>query len=254
MPNPFQTPTSEKSFSGLIDAVILATGKPQSLVSITQYAQAVIRECQSLGLFAQDMVEDSIDVPAGSTAPITWTRPAFFRSLRTVKYLNCSIYPELALPGRKQKDLCNYFYAADDYFVFKGEFSQQVADTIAIATYYWSTPLAYFNRLGVNSSIFPGGPYDIRPAFYSVDDMKWQYLNATSDGYIDTTGDAAVDTFRRKQAMNWMVDQWYDLILAGTKSKTFSAAGDPRATTEYSIYKQQQKILQNTASYEGEGF
>ena len=254
MANPFQTPTNEKSFSGLIDAVVLATGKPQSLVSITQYANAVLRECQSLGLFAQDLIEDSIPVPQSTTNSVTWDRPPLFRSLRTVKYMNCKSFPELALPGRKQKDLTEYFYASDSYFVFVGVNNSQMADTIAIATYYWFTPLRYFNRLDVQSGVFPGGPYTTRPAYYDVDQAKWLYLNADGTEYVDTLGDATVEAARQRQAMNWMVDQWYDLILSGTKSRVFSAAGDPRATVEYSIYKQQQKILQNTASYEGEGF
>lgn len=251
---PYQTPANEKSFSGLVDAVIMATGKPGSLVNIVQYANTVVKECQSLGLFAQDMIEDAIDVAVTDNQPIIWNRPPLFRILRTVKYQNCGVYPKLMLPGRLQKDQKYYYYAADNYFVFKGTEGQFVSDQIQYAMYRWQPALGYFNQLGVNSAIFPGGPYATRPAFYDLAAAKWQYLNATNDGYVDTTGDPAVDAQRQAVSMNWLIDQWWELILSGTKSKVFAASGDPRGAAEYSIYNQLKATMKNTVQYEGENF
>ena len=250
MAQPFQTPPNEQSFSGLIDAAILATGRPGQLTAAVQFANVVVRECQALGLFAQDMIEDSF-VVSDANAAITLDRPPLFRSLRTVKYVTANVYPDLALPGKKQKNKENFFYAADNYFVFKGPTTGEI---VAYATYYWSKPLGYYSRLGVSTSIFPSGPYAIRPAYYDLNESKWQYLNADEDGYEDTTGSTSEDEARQKLVSNWLVSSWYDLILSGTKTKIWTSAGDPRGATEYSVYKQLQKTLQNTSAYEGEAF
>lgn len=249
MAQAFQTPINEKSFSSLIDAAVLATGKPGSLISITQYANAVIRECQALGLFAQDMLENTLVVPDNQTTVYTWTRPAFFRSLRTVKYAVANVYPKFIKPGRKALDEDFFYYAADQYFVFSGA---KAGENINTATYYWSTPLAYYARNGVVTTSFPGGPYATRPAYYDIAAGVWYYW--TGSVYALTTGVTATDTAYRLLTMNWLVDQWWDLILAGTKAMQFNAAGDPRAGAQFSNYKNMQKLLQNTSSDETEGF
>lgn len=253
MTSPFQTPTNEKSFSALIDNVILASGKPQSLISIVGFANATIRECQALGLFARDMIEDSVVVPSDNTTSYyTWTRDTkTFRSLRTVKYLTAAVYPELILPGKKQDGRTWFYYAADDYFVFNGV---AAGETIAFAKYYWAKRLAYYAQLGVTTTAFPGGPYATRPAYYDETLEAWQYLNTDGNAYVSTTGDTAVDTARQLAAMNWLISDWYDVILSGTKAKIFNSSSDPRSAAEYSLYKQLQTSMRNTVGLEGEGF
>ena len=249
----FQTPTNEKSFSALIDNAIMATGKPQSLISIVAYANATIRECQTLGLFARDLIEDEVVVPDPLSGTFhTWERDSnTFRSLRTVKYLTADVYPELALPGRKQIDKIYYYYASDNYYVFNGV---QPGETIALAKYYWARRLSYFARLGVTSTAFPGGPYSTRPAYYDEDTQLWMYLNSDEDEYLTTLGDPTEEEARRLAAINWLITDWYDVVLSGTKAKIFNQSGDPRAIAEYSLYKQLQTAMKNTVGLEGEGF
>lgn len=247
---PFQTPVNEQSFSSLIDDAVLATGKPGQIIAAVQFANLVVLECQALGLFAQDMIEDSIAVPAGQATPVTWVRPARFKSLRTVKYVNACSYPELALPGKKQRDKSDYFYAADNYFVFSGA---RAGETIALAIYYWQRRLAYYSMLGVNTATFPGGPYATRPAYLDQDLGTWKYLNIAGTVYVDTLGDPVVEAQRQLQALNWLVLDWRPLILSGVKAKMWNSSGDPRGNIEYGVYKQLQKSLQFTSSYEGEG-
>lgn len=246
MANPFQTPVTEQSFSGLIDAAILATGKPMQLAAATQFANLVVRECQALGLFARDLIEDALIATA---SPHIWTRPYLFRSLRAVQYPGWKRYPKLALPGRKQGPLCDYFYAADNYFVFAGINS---GDTIKIATYFWQKPLGYYGRLGTNTQIFPGGPYPVRPAFYDLNSNQWMYLNTAGTAYVSTTGSPVTDELMQEISSNWLTSDWYDLILSGTKTKIWNSGGDPRGNTEYGVYKQLQKVLQNSTQYEAE--
>lgn len=249
----FQTPSNEKSFSALIDNVVMASGKPQSVISIVAYANATIRECQTLGLFARDLIEDTISVPSSNTTnQHIWDRPSnLFRSLRTVKYISDDVYPELILPGRKAIGKTYFFYASDNYYVFNG---CKPGETIAIAQYFWARRLDYFARLDTNTASVPGGPYTTRPAYYDSLNDEWLYLNSTEDAYVNTLGDTTEEAARRLAAINWLIEDWYDVIFSGTKAKILAASNDPRAATEYSIYKQLQKSMVNTVGLEGEGF
>lgn len=252
MAAPFQTPQNEKSFSSLVDDVIRITGKPGSLIDIISYANSTIRECQSFGLIARDLVEDEIvsDAVDAETA-FLWTRPAYFRELRTAKYPHSGVYPKFLLPGRVQKHEHEFFYAAQNYFAFAGVPS---GCTVAIAYYTYAKPLLYYGQLGVATATFNGGPYDVRPAYYDLENDIWKYLNATSDGYVDTTGDAAEDLRRQLLTTNWVLAEWRELILSGTKSKVYTNAQDPRAPTEYSQYKQIQKLFIAANGLEATGF
>lgn len=247
MAAPFQTPGNEKSFSGLIDSAIVQTGKPGSLIAAVSFANLTIRECQAFGLFARDLLEEQLVVDA---VPFTWSRPANFRKLRTAKYVNTCCFPKFYLPGKIQQGVCEYFYAADDYFVFKGA---SVGETINLANYYWRKRLVYYGRLGTLTVQYPGGPYLNRPAYYDDELNKWQYLNSDETAYVDTTGDVTVDAIRRANTSNWLISDWFDLILAGTKAKLFSGSDDNRANREYATFKAAQKLLQTTEAYEAEG-
>ncbi len=248
MATPFYTAPNEKSFSALIDAAVLATGKPQSLMNAVQYANLTIKECQSLGLFAPDLVEDVVTATQDN---YIWTRPFLFRRLRTVKYMGSGRYPKLRLPGRYQKDEIHFYYSADNYFVFSGT---SLNETLALAYYQWIYPLSYYAGLNQNTSLYSGGPYQTRQAFYDIEAFKWQYLNTAGDGYVDTLGDPTLEETYQKRAMHWLVAQWYDMILSGTKAKIWGQAGDSRGPTEYSLYKQMQAAFRTTINYESEDF
>lgn len=256
MANPFQTPPNEQSFSSLIDDAVLATGKPGSLISVIQQANLTIRECQGLGLFARDMVEDTLTV---DVTPFTWNRPPFFRKLRTANYSKTSNgidgcytrWPKFLMPGKIQNNERDYFYAADNYFVFNGVCLGELVNT---ATYYWSAPLQYFGLLGQNTVQYPGGPYNTRLAYFDLDTMIWMYLNAAGNGYVTTTGNPVTDASYQALSTNWLISDWRQLILSGTKAKVFGSSGDSRAAIEYSLYKQTQAELRITSGLEADGF
>lgn len=243
----FTTPPNERSFSGLVDAVALETGRLPNLLSIIQYANETIRECQTLGLFARDRVEETIVTDA---QPFSWSRPMFFRSVGAAKYMTQCAWPRLKIPGRQLENEQWYFYAASGYYVFVGVMT---GETIAMANYYWQKPLLYSGRLGTDTSKYAGGPYSDRKAYYDLELSKWQYLDADDDEYVDTTGDTVEDELRQANAANWLVLEWYDCILEGTKAKLFGRFDDQtRANTSYATYKYQQKLLQATAGFEAE--
>jgi len=243
---PFLTPANERSFSGLVDRAILETGKQFALLSAIQYANLTIRECQKLGLFAQDLIEDELETDA---VPFIWTRPANFRSIRSVKYTLQNVWPKLRLPGKVQHEKLHYFYGADDYFAFAGLIE---GEPIAIAVYYYRKPLLYYGMLGTVTTGFQGGPYSIRPAYYDVEAEEWMYLNVGQTAYVDDLADDDEELLRRTNAMNWLLTDWWDVVLEGVKAKIFKQYNDPRASLSYSLYKEGQRMLQNLAGFEAE--
>lgn len=245
---PFRSPPNERSFSSLIDDAILATGKPGSLIAAVSAANLTIRECQAFGLFARDLIEENFVTDA---SPYIFTRPSYFRKLRTAKYASSGDYPKFLLPGKIQKNETSYFYAADSYYVFKG---MAVGETLDLANYYWAKPLIYYGLLGTTTVQYPGGPYTTRPAYFDILEDEWMYLNADGDAYATTTGDADEDALRVVNATNWLVTDWRDMILSGIKAKVWNAASDPRGTVEFSAYKQTQNMFRIAMGLEAEGF
>lgn len=253
MTGPFQTPQNEKSFSGLIDQVLLDTGRTAAMLSAIQYANATIRECHALGLFYSDLIEDQI-ILTGS--PFIWTRPFKFRKLRTAQideYKNFEPdfgYMKMKLPGRQQGCEDRYYYAADDYFVFVGGTSGFHLNT---ATYYWPKSFQYYSRLGATGvANYPGSGYTTRPAYYDKIAEEWMYLNLVGTAYVNTLGDPTEEEIRRNNAMGWMTRQWYELIQEGTKNKIFNLFGDSRAGPTFSMYKSMQGDLKSSVQFESE--
>lgn len=246
---PFVTPINERSFSGLIDRCVLETGKSGALLTAIQYANLTIRECQALGLFASDLLEDRV---LATDAPFSWTRPTNFRSLRLVQYGTSGDYPKFRMPGRgKNDDDTSLFYAAGNYFVFNGVVENEY---INYAVYLWAQPLRYFSYVGLDTTAFPGGPYTTRRAYYDIDTATWYYLDTDDTTYVTTLGDTDEELLRRNNASNWLVQDWYDLILEGVKTKLFKQFNDERQSASYALYKQGQQVLRNTSGSEVESF
>lgn len=243
---PFRTPQNERSFSALVDRVILETGRQSSLLSVIQYVNLTVREMQSLGLFAKDLLEEE-EVATGS--PHIYTRPRNFRSLRAAKYDQLQYYPKMIRPGRAVQNLTAYFYAADNYYAFHGVAE---GESIFLANYYWAKPLRYFGRLGTTTTGFIGGPYDIRPAYFNTDDDTWYYLNAGETAYVDDLADDDEELSRRQNAMNWILDEWWDVVGEGVKAKVFKQFKDERAGAAYAAYANGQEIFRNTMAVEAE--
>lgn len=247
MANPFSTPQNERSFSALIDAVIMETGRSANILTIVQRANLVIRECQALGLFARDRIEVQAVTDA---SPYILQRPPYWRSIEAARYMTTCTWVKLKKPGSPQNDYLYYFYAADDYYVFVGNI---LGETLSYTAYFWSRPFMYYARLAVSDAPLPGGPYSIRKAYFDIETMKWQYLNGTNDGYVDTTGDPDTDAAYKATASHWLLEDWWELIMEGTKAKVFALGDDgDRGKIAYATYKQIQETLRLTIANEAE--
>lgn len=205
------------TFSALIDqAVALAgRGKP-ARQQLTSYARSSMREAQADVLFERDLIEDQITATAN---PHIWTRPANFRTFRTVRYPG-EIYPKYIVPGRRQFDLDKFYYAASTYFVFKGV---EINTSFDIAYYSYFAKLVYFEA-------------DNRPARYFADLAKWQYLDGNSI-FVDTLGSQLLDEAAQALVTNWILFDWFDLVLEGILAKQFKVIGDTRAPSHFALFK-----------------
>lgn len=205
------------TFSSLLDEVVVLAGRGIAARSqLASYARSSMREPQMDNLFEKDMIEDTLTVDAN---PYIWTRPAAFRTFRTVRYAG-DVYPKYILPGKRQKDEVNFYYAASTYYVFKG---LDVGDEFDVAYYSFFPKLVYFN------------PAD-RPARYFADLGKWQYLDNDSN-FVDTLGSDVLDEAARDLVSNWLLFDWYDLVLEGILAKQFKVLGDKRAPSHFALFK-----------------
>lgn len=248
---PFITLQNERSFSSLIDRVVTETGKTSSLLSIVAAANMTIRECQTFGLFAQDLLEEDF---VADVKPYIWYRPLNFKSIQSVRYAQSLEYPKLRRPGvGKNSTELYYFYAADNYYVFNGTLSNE---TVHFANYYWRKPLFYNARIDAVTTGFQGGPYPKRPAYYDIAADIWMYLNLAGDAYIadtpPTVYTADQQETKQKNAMNWLLMDWFDLIAEGTKAKILKNFGDERAAASYGLYKSFQKVFLMSNGFEAE--
>ncbi len=205
------------TFSALIDDAVKLSGRGIAARNqLTSYARSSMREPQVDNLFEKDLTEDTLTFSAD---PFTWTRPAGFRIFRTVKYTE-EIYPKYITPGRRQQDVINFYYAASTYFVFKG---LTVGATFNVAYYSYFKKLVYFDPLK-------------RPARFFADLDKWQYLDGNND-YVDTLGSELLDEAVKALVTNWILFDWYDMVLEGILAKQFKVQGDPRSVTHFALFK-----------------
>lgn len=248
---PFLTPQNERSFSAMVDRIILETGRQQALLSVIQYVNLTVRECQALGLFARDLIEET---EVATANPHIFFRPrqsdyGQYRSLRTAKYDLLNYYPKMIRPGRAIEGKTAYYYAADNYYAFHGV---SVGEDIQLASYYWAKPLRYFGRLGTTTTGYVGGPYTNRPAYLDIDTDTWMYLNAGQTAYVNDLADTDEEELRQRNALNWVLEDWWDVVGEGVKAKLFKAFKDERASAAYAAYSEGREILRNTVGIEAE--
>lgn len=214
--------TEVNTFSAAVDSVIARSQRPDRRADIIAYVRQTMRECQVFKkiAFARDLIEDQL---TATSSPFIWDRPQELRLLRTVQYgifgaRNAQIYPTFLRPGKKQETEQYYYYAGPDYFVFKGV----DAGTIVNVAYY-----AYFKKL-------PYYAIADRPAVFDLETDNWNYLTATTDQ------DKAI---ARALVSNWLLFDWYDLIVEGGLAKIFKTVGDQRAVSSFALYKSLQNDL-----------
>lgn len=213
------------TFSQLVDEAVLKSGRGKAARNqLVSYARSAMRESQVKALFERDRTETQI---AATANPHIWTRPKCFRIMETVEYPLVPVFPRFQRPGRAQGKSTDYFYyAASDYYVFT---QLEIGDPVNLSYFSYFTPLVYFEAAE-------------RPARYFADLEKWQYLDGDGN-YIDTLGTDALDEAARDLVTNWLLFDWYDLVLEGTLAKIFKINADQRAVSTFALFKSFQKDL-----------
>lgn len=230
-------PVDENTYSAAVDRVVTRSGRPDRIQDIMGYVNQTIRECQALQYFARDLIEDQI---TPTTDPFIWERrviPYKLRVLRTVRYAP-DVYPDFVRPGKKQRDYGAetdnpyFYYAASTYFVFAGVTLNQAFD---VAFYIYHDRLPYYSEA-------------VRPARYSIENVAWEYLDGAN--YVATLGSDALNEAAENKVTNWLLFDWFDVIVEGGLAKIFKNIDDVRSKASFALFKQLQQDILKGEHYE----
>lgn len=227
------------TFSSLIDTCMARANRFDRLNDIISYARLTVREIQALGQFQQDVIEDQI---SGVTVdPYVWVTPAPFRAMLSVQYAGISdeqgnpIYAKYRELGKGQLREEYFYYRSGDSHVFVGH-GGRAGGSIAINIAYleYSRSFKYF---AVASD---------RPAVYDDVTESWTY--EASYDLNDTTRETA-----RRLVSNWVLFNWFDVLVEGTLAKVYKLVDDSRAGASFSFFERQKKVIQSgeTTAYTG---
>lgn len=217
--------TETGTFSALVDEARMRSGRTDRSSDIISYARSTMRECTVLSRFSQNTVEGTYTV---TTIPFIQERPDNFRMWEALQYpyfdrqKGFPIFAKEKRPGFAQNTNDVYwFYRAGDSFVFNG---LAVGDIITFAYQSYLPRLAYYSVIAD------------RPATYDLETELWSY-------HVDYTGNDTLNQQGEDKVTNWLLFNWYDLVLEGTLAKLYKTVGDERQRASFALYKQQQKDL-----------
>lgn len=212
------------TFSSVIDDVRMRSGRTDRTADIMAYARSSMRECTVLAEFSQSSIEGTFTV---DTLPFILTRPDNFRKWEALQYPYFTrrgkpIYAVERRPGKEQNTDNDYwFYRSGNSFVFNG---LAVGDIVKYAFQAYLPRLAYY----ANDAD--------KPAIFDLETNLWTY-------HADYTGNDTLNQAGQDKVTNWLLFNWYDLVLEGTLAKLYKTVGDERQRASYALYKQQQKDL-----------
>ncbi len=213
--------TEGNTFSQLIDEAIKLSGRGTAArPRLIAYSRSSMREAQVKALFHKDRAEDIL---TADTSPFIWTPPVTIRIVETVIFPN-EVYPVLIPPSRKQRFTSSlgdaFYYAAQNYYVFSGV---AINDVINISYFSYFSPLIYFAT-------------DARPARFDLETLTWEYLD--NDGnYVSSLSTTALEEAARDKVTNWLIFNWFELVLEGTLAKQFKIIKDERAVTSFALFE-----------------
>jgi len=217
------------TFSALVDEIGARSGRVERTADITAYARSTMRECTVLAEFAQNTIEGTVVVDAVPFI-LAVDKLKNYRRFEAIQYPyfdshGQNIYAKERKPGKvKNPNDIYFFYRAGDSFIFNG---LNINDSIAYAYQRYLPKLVYYANVSD------------RPARFDLETDAWIY-------HPDYIGNDILKQEGRDKVTNWMLFNWYDMILEGTLTKLtklYKTVKDPRDKTSYALYKQQQSDL-----------
>lgn len=220
--------------SAAVDDVVNRSGRLDVRADIIGWVRLTIRECEALGTFDKNWVEDQITPTAD---PHTFDHPIGFRAFTDIVYPhyvdlhNNSVSPRLVRSSKITR-YTNYMYNGPNYTVFGGHGGGTPGVTALIDIGYlkWSRSLPYYATVSARPARF-----DLEQP---VEANAWLYHDDYDDS--DTLKETA-----RNLVTNWVLFDWYEVVLEGTLSKLFRTYQDPRSVASYAAYRQGQNSLIN---------
>lgn len=201
-------------FSQLVDLIADITARKGEEEFIATLCNGAIRELQSYGLFAQDLVEDRIETVGASTQPFMWRDfPKNLRAIQYVRYSN-GVSPVPVKLGRKIEELAgNFYYVAGSYIAFSGA---PLGGPIDIAYYILQPRLTYYAD---KSTV---------PARYVDDKWEYRYFNPDNKKYEwrDTLGSYEEDKLARGKVTNWLLEDYLEAVKAIAVREVFNTFQD----------------------------
>lgn len=219
-------------FSELVDEAVTRSVHPERKADIIAWTNLTIQEMQGKGnFFSKNLIEEQLSV---TISPFIWTRPDRIQKLRTILY-SSGVFPKFIMPGRKQFNEVDYYYAASTYYVFSGIL---VGEQINAAYYQFRKRLSYYS-------------VGARPASYNFETETWTYYDLTASGGLDYTL-AANQVTARDLVSNWILKDWYSLVLEGDLAKIYKGVNDEtRAATHFSFFERTyQSLFLGSETYE----
>ncbi len=217
---------NSRTLTTLVQEAVRESRRMERVSDCVRFVRATVRECQALQLFDDDLVEEQL---AADAVPFIWTPSATIRHLDFVRYHAGADYeyPTFIKPSLRQREAAFYYYKSGKSIVFAGASVGMLIDV----SYYSTLPaLNYYDpKLGL-----------IEPASYDLMLRAWTY---STEGLSAEAQEAARDA-----VTNWLIFDWYDLIMEGVLAKLYKASDDDRARTHYSQYKAGQVELVAMAS------
>lgn len=219
-----------QTMSAAVDTVVRRCGMPNVVNDIVGFVRLTIRECEGLKFFKKSWIESQVTPDAD---PYTWTHPDRLRALEFAQYphmysrTGVPIDPVLVVPNRAKHHVY-YYYSGADYSIFGGHGGGSAAvqnPYIDVGYFQWQRSLPYFATAAD------------RPARFDILDEVWEY----HDDYDDTT---TLQETARNLVQNWLLRDWFELIVQGALSKVYHTYGDQRASPAFAAYKQAQQTLE----------
>ncbi len=234
--------TEVNTFSAAVDDTVLRSGRPDRKADITAFVRTTIRELRVLSLFAKDFTEDQLTAAAD---PHIWTLPQEFRQMWTVNYPELVdpqgkvIYPRASMPGRGTRNKEHYYYQSGDSMIFAGV-GASAADNrlINVAYHSYGRKLPYYD-ISVTGVV--------RPATFSMETNSWSYGTVDS---IDYSSTVLLNTTAQELVSNWVLFDWYDVVVEGAMAKVLKVTGDDRAVSSFALFSSFKKdMLRGESSY-----
>lgn len=221
------------TFSALVDEVVTLTGRINMRDRITQYARQTIRECQCAQAIkpADDLIEDTLVTNA---TPYIWPKPQYFREFDAIEYPSLFdsrglvFKPRQRQPGQSHDDTDYFYYISGDSVIFS---DLDVGTTINIAYYIWSRSFVYT---------------------LAEADREARFDLATNAWIYKTAATPEAQLAARESVSNWLLFNWFDMLLEGTCAKIWKALNDQRSVSSFALYKSLQNdfvIAKTSDSY-----